>query len=159
MPPSLEEEIKQKKFKDPHMKGMINLIYTCGLIQSKQNKVFKRFGITLSQYNVLRILRGQHPKPATVSILIERMLDKTSNASRIVERLRKKEYVSRLRREEDRRQVDVAITDKGLELLAEIDSVQHELSCGFYSLTLEEITDFNTLLDKLRDSIGKGTCE
>ena len=157
MPPSLEEEIKQKKFKNPHMKGMINLIYTCGLIQSSQNQLFKQFDITLSQYNILRILRGQHPNPATVSLLIERMLDKTSNASRIVERLRKKDLVTRIRREEDRRQVDVAITDRGLELLAEIDKMEDQLSCGFYGLSTEEVCTLNEILDKVRQGLRK-TC-
>lgn len=153
MPPSLEQEIQQKKFKSPYQKGMINLIYTTNLIQSAQNQIFKRYGITQPQYNVLRILRGQYPKPATVSLLIERMLDKTSNASRIVERLRKKELVSRVRKKDDRRVVDVTITDSGLDLLKEIDGIEVELACGFMALSDEEVDQLNGLLDKLREAI------
>ena len=153
MPPSLEQEIKQKRFKSPYQKGMINLIYTTGLIQSAQNQIFKRFGITQSQYNVLRILRGQYPQPATVSLLIERMLDKTSNASRIVERLRKKELVSRVRKKDDRRQVDVAITEAGMDLLKKIDGIEDELSCGFNTFSYEEVDQLNHLLDKLRETV------
>ena len=79
----IEEEIKQSAFKSEYHKAYINMLYTANWLEQEQSNLFKPFGVTLPQYNVLRILRGQHPKPATVSLLIERMLDKTSNVSRI----------------------------------------------------------------------------
>ena len=102
----IEEEIKQPTFKSAHQKAHINLIYTSGWVQQAQASLFKPFGVTLPQYNVLRILRGQHPKPATISLLIDRMLDKTSNASRIVDKLEAKALVTRKQCPADRRTVD-----------------------------------------------------
>ena len=151
--PSLEEEIQQTRFKDQYQKGIINLMYTTGQIHSAQNRFLKAYDITIPQYNILRILRGQHPQPATVSLLIARMLDKTSNASRIVERLRRKGLVSRVRRESDRRQVDVEITPRGLDLLAELDQHESALACGMHDLDVLEIEEFNRLLDKLRGAL------
>ena len=105
----IEEEIKQPTFKSEHQKAHINLLYTSGWVQQAQASLFKPFGVTLPQYNVLRILRGQHPKPATISLLIDRMLDKTSNASRIVDKLEAKALVTRKQCPADRRTVDVLL--------------------------------------------------
>ena len=110
----IEEEIKQRSFKDVYHKVYINLIFTSGWLQEQQATIFKKYGLTLPQFNILRILRGQHPKPATLNLLIERMLDKTSNASRIVDKLEAKELVTRHQCPNDRRTVDIIITDKGL---------------------------------------------
>ncbi|MCC9139060.1 MarR family winged helix-turn-helix transcriptional regulator, partial [Pontibacter silvestris] len=107
----MEEEIKQSTFKSEYQKAYINMVYTSNWLQQVQAAQFKPYGLTLPQYNILRILRGQHPKPATVSLLIERMLDKTSNASRIVDKLEAKALVTRKQCADDRRTVDVLITD------------------------------------------------
>ncbi|MCJ8165357.1 MarR family transcriptional regulator [Pontibacter sp. E15-1] len=147
----IEEEIKQSSFKSEHQKAHINLIYTSGWVQQAQASIFKPFGVTLPQYNVLRILRGQHPKPATISLLIERMLDKTSNASRIVDKLEAKELVTRKQCPADRRTVDVLITEKGLTLLKEMDALEGGQGTGISNLTVEEAKQLNTLLDKIRD--------
>jgi DNA-binding MarR family transcriptional regulator len=98
----------------------------------------------------LRILRGQYPKPATVNLLIDRMLDKSSNASRIVDRLLVKNLVTRRICKKDRRSVDVVITEKGLELLKMIDSLQPKWRKEFETLSGEEAKKLNNLLDKLR---------
>ena len=146
----IEEEIQQSTFKSEHQKAHINLIYTSGWVQQAQAKLFKPFGVTLPQYNILRILRGQHPKPATISLLIERMLDKTSNASRIVDKLEAKELVTRKQCPSDRRTVDVLITEKGLNLLKEMDGLESGEGTGMTNLTAEEAEQLNVLLDKIR---------
>lgn len=144
-------EIKQTKFKSEYQKMLINILFTSGWLTSKHASQLKPYGISSQQYNILRILRGQHPKPATVNLLIDRMLDKNSNASRLVEKLRLKKLVERAICADDRRAVNVAITKKGLDLLIELD--EHEES--FISKELKKISEkeaeqINLLLDKLR---------
>ena len=117
----IEDEIKQPHFRDEFQKAYINLIYTAGWLQLRQAAAFKPFGLTLPQFNILRILRGQHPLPATVALLIDRMLDKTSNASRIVDRLEEKQLVTRTVCPANRRAVDIRITKAGLALLDQIE--------------------------------------
>jgi DNA-binding MarR family transcriptional regulator len=146
----IEDEIKQPAFKSEHQKAHINLIYTSGWVQQAQAGLFKPYGVTLPQYNVLRILRGQHPKPATISLLIERMLDKTSNASRIVDKLEAKELVTRKQCPSDRRTVDVLITEKGLALLKQMDALDGGVGTGIKNLTEQEAGQLNALLDKIR---------
>ncbi|RIJ33460.1 MarR family winged helix-turn-helix transcriptional regulator [Pontibacter oryzae] len=147
----IEEEIKQSAFKNEYQKAYINVIFTSGYLEQAQSALFKPFGVTLPQYNVLRILRGQHPKPATISLIIERMLDKTSNASRIVDKLVAKDLVTRKQCPGDRRTVDVTITGKGLELLKQMDELEGGTGTGIGNLTEEEASQLNTLLDKIRD--------
>ncbi len=150
-PMKIEEEIKQSSFKSEYQKAYINMIYTSGWLELAQATLFKPFGLTLPQYNILRILRGQHPEPATVSLLIERMLDKTSNASRIVDKLEAKGLVTRKQCPNDRRTVDVLITDKGLALLKEMDEFEGGQKTGITNLTEQEAKELNRLLDKIRD--------
>ncbi|MEJ8801450.1 MarR family winged helix-turn-helix transcriptional regulator [Pontibacter sp. H249] len=147
----IEDEIKQKTFKSAHQKAFINVVYTSGWLQQQQASLFKPYGITLPQFNILRILRGQHPEPATVSLLIDRMLDKTSNASRIVDKLEAKGLVTRKQCPSDRRTVDVLITDKGLALLSEMEGMAGGEVTGIKNLTDEEALQLSNLLDKIRD--------
>lgn len=146
----IEEDIRQPKFKSQLNKVIVNIIYTNGWLQQKQIEIFKPFGLTAPQFNILRILRGQYPNPATVNLLIERMLDKSSNASRIVDRLESKGLVVRKQCSSDRRAVDVLISDKGLELLKRVDIKQEEWERKLSALTDEECTQLSDLLDKLR---------
>lgn len=146
----LEDEIKQQKFKNEYQKVAINIIYTESWLKGLQLTRFKKHGVSSQQYNILRILRGQYPKPATVNLLIERMLDKNSNASRLVEKLRLKNYVERTICEEDRRAVNVAITQKGLDLLEKLDSMEDELQKELGSISVSEAKELNRLLDKIR---------
>jgi DNA-binding MarR family transcriptional regulator len=146
----LEEDIKQRKFKNQFQKAGINLAFTYSFMVNRNMRLMKKFGLTLPQFNILRILRGQHPKATTVNDLIDRMLDKSSNASRIVEKLRAKKLVERKVSEMDRRAVDVSITQSGLNLLAMIDKVEQEFYFGEGALTEEEATLLNQLLDKGR---------
>ena len=148
----LEDEIKQKSFKSEHQKLVVNLLLTGSWVSFKSYEMLKPFKLTTQQYNILRILRGQHPNPATVNLLIERMMDKMSNASRIVDRLVLKKLVERKLKADDRRCVDVLITDKGLKLLEKIEEQEKVFETRFNSLTIKEAKELNRLLDKLRDS-------
>ncbi|RSK36255.1 MarR family winged helix-turn-helix transcriptional regulator [Hymenobacter metallilatus] len=147
----IEDEIKQPAFKDNHQKALINLVFTTGWVQQQQSALFKGYGLTLPQFNILRILRGQHPKPATVNLLIDRMLDKTSNASRIVDKLEAKQLVTRTVCPSNRRAVDIRITEAGLELLQRLDAELETRRNGLQTLTDEEAAQLSNLLDKIRD--------
>ncbi|GAB2788426.1 MarR family transcriptional regulator [Rhabdobacter roseus] len=149
---SIETDIKQKKFRNPYHRMAINLIYTSNWLMYKQLDVFREYSITTQQYNVLRILRGQHPKPIRVNAIAERMLDKTSNASRLVDKLLSKGLLERNECPNDRRAVDVVITEQGLELLKKLDPVISEWEENLHSLTPEEADLISSLLDRLRDS-------
>jgi DNA-binding MarR family transcriptional regulator len=146
----IEDEIKQSKFNSEYEKLIVNVLYTGNWMNLVSSKNLKPYGLTLPQYNVLRILRGQHPKPATVNLLIDRMLDKSSNASRIVDRLLLKNWVTRKICKKDRRSVDVVITEKGMELLKKIDLLQPKWRKEFETLSETEANKLNYLLDKLR---------
>jgi DNA-binding MarR family transcriptional regulator len=146
----LENEIKQSKFKNEFQKLAVNIFYTHGWLATKHNEVLKEFGITTAQYNILRILRGQHPQPAPISLLKERMLDKMSDASRLVERLRAKKFLDRKICCEDRRRVNVLITQDGLDLLEKLDIYEKDSEKFLNNLTATEAKQLNTLLDKLR---------
>lgn len=146
----IEEEIQQKKFQSEYHKLVVNIIYTASWINSDSSQKLKVHGLTPQQFNILRILRGQYPKPATVNLLIERMLDKMSNASRLVDKLMAKGLLERKICTNDRRAVDVIITKKGLNLLAVIDKDQKKWEEPLTTLTKTECKELNRLLDKLR---------
>ena len=146
------EAIKQgKSFRNSYHRTSVNLIFTGRWIFNLHNELFKTFGLTLQQYNILRILKGQYPKSATVKLIRERMLDKMSDASRIVENLRKKKLIERELNADDRRSVDVIITQKGFDLLDEIEEKGSATLDNYVSkLSLDEMEQLNTLLDKVR---------
>ncbi|HAB50941.1 MAG: transcriptional regulator [Ignavibacteria bacterium RIFOXYB2_FULL_35_12] len=146
----LEEEIKQKTFRNEYHKLAVNILYTHGWLINHHAAFLKKCGITAAQYNILRILRGQYPNPASVNLLKERMLDKMSDASRLVERLKQKELVDREICPEDRRRVEVVITKKGLKLLKDIDKLDDEADQIFNKLSASEAKTLNDLLDKMR---------
>ena len=146
----LEDEIKQSKFKDEYHKLGVNIIYTSNWIIGHRTKHLKEFDLSPEQFNILRILRGQYPGPVTVNLLIERMLNKMSNASRLVEKLRKKGLAERKTSKDDRRACDVIITKKGLELLKELDVTEKEWIKMISHLPEKEVKKMNVLLDKLR---------
>lgn len=149
---NLEKLITQKTFENENQRGLISLIFIGNWITSRHQQFFKRYGITMQQFNILRILRGQHPQAASINVLKERMLDKMSDVSRLVERLRKADLVERKNSEMDRRAVDVRINDKGLELLKVIDTEIRQLDSTLQSLNEKEVIQLNKLLDKMLDS-------
>lgn len=146
----LEDEISQKKFKSEYHKAGVNILYTNNWLLYRQSGVLKKQGITSQQYNILRILRGQLPLPASIKTIRERMLDKMSDASRIVEKLRLKGLVERKVSERDRRNVDVLITEKGLQLLQALDQLDELFTSYLRNLSESEVVTLNELLDKLR---------
>lgn len=146
----IEDAIQQKEFKDPYHKAVVNLLYTQSYIVSKQSVLFKPHGISPEQYNVLRILKGQNGNPITVSSIQDRMLNKMSNASRLVEKLKQKDMVLREECPQDRRQVDVRITGKGMDVLQQIENEIVHHNTELIQLSLDEVHLLNDLLDKLR---------
>ncbi len=147
----LEKEIQQLRFKNEYQKLFLNIIYTSNWLNLRQIQLLKPYGLSPQQYNILRILRGQYPHAATVSLLTDRMLDKSSNASRLVEKLRLKNLVEREECPEDRRAVNVKITDKGLQVLTSLDTVIEKEEKLFQELPEAEAQKFNQILDKLRE--------
>lgn len=146
----LEDELKQKEFKSINNKVILNVLYTYNMLDYKYKLFFKDYGLTSQQFNILRILRGQYPNPSTINLLKERMLDKMSDASRIVERLRLKGLVLRKICPGDRRAVDIMITPQGLDLLKVIDEPIVQFENSLSPLTVEEAEQLNNLLDKFR---------
>lgn len=147
---SIGEEIKQKQFKSEYNKLLINVLFTNSWINGLQSSVFKAHGLTLQQFNTLRILRGQYPDSASVNLLKDRMIDKMSNVSRIIDKLKAKDLVSRRPCKHDRRQVDVKITEKGLQLLEELDVKMEEWEKKLHTISEDEAATLNELLDKWR---------
>lgn len=146
----LEDEIQQKKFKSEQHKLAINIFYTYNWLSYKNQQKFKNADITVQQFNVLRILRGQYPKTCNLKLIKERMLDRMSDASRIVDKLKAKGFLERHECPNDRRNVDLLITEKGLELLKAMDYIDDEFKIIFKNLNAGEIKQLNDLLDKAR---------
>jgi len=146
----IEKEIYNRKFENNHQKVVVNLLYTYGWITNLLRLRLNKHNLTLQQYNILRILRGQYPNPATINILKERMLDKMSDASRIVERLVQKDLVKRCVSNKDRRAVDILISQKGLDILQKIDNEMSLKEMLSNNLSDQEAIALSGLLDKMR---------
>ncbi len=149
---SLEEEIKQKKFRDEYHKLAVNLQFTANWMKAYHSKFLKKFGVSAQQFNVLRILNGQFPKPASLLLIRERMLDKESNASRLIDKLVASGLTKRIQCPNDRRQVEITISKKGIDLLDQINPLVDEDSKRLSSISNEEAVLLNNLLDKLRSN-------
>ena len=146
---TIEQEIQQTKFKSPHQKAVINLIYTANWLQSRQHAIFKPFGITGQQFNILRVLRGQFPKSISATELKSRMLDQNSDVSRLLDRLAGKKLAVKRTCPNDKRASDVFITEEGNSLLKEIAKRQKEIDTVL-SLTPAEAEQLSDLLDRCR---------
>ncbi len=150
----IEKEIHQQKFRTQRQKALINLLYTYGWVIERIKNFLSQEDITHQQYNILRILRGAHPEPLSTLQIRERMLDKMSDTSRIVDRLILKELVQKTTCPKDKRLVDVVITEKGQALLRKLDNESNNVDMIMNSLTEEDAETLSRLLDKLR---GNGT--
>jgi DNA-binding MarR family transcriptional regulator len=148
---SLEKDISQSSFRNDFQKGIINLIYTYNWMNEKMKSVFDKEDITGQQYNILRILRGAG-KPISTLQIRERMLDKMSDTSRIVDRLVLKGLAQKNTCKNDKRLVDVSITVKGKKLLEKIDKYEKDMDAILGNLTDVEAKTLNKLLDKIRQS-------
>jgi DNA-binding MarR family transcriptional regulator len=150
---TLENDINQHVFRNEYQKSVLNLIYTFNWMNEKLNRSFKPYEVTQQQFNILRILRGAG-KPLSTLQIRQRMLDKMSDTSRIVDRLIIKGLVKKSISEEDRRLVDVQLTDKGKKLLQQMDSLNEAFDAVFRNLSVEEAQKLNDLLDKIRSADG-----
>lgn len=149
----LEQAIQQAEFSSNDQKITLNFMYTYNCFKEELKNFFKPYDITSQQFNVLRILRGNYPEPYTTSQVRDRMLDKMSDASRIVDRLVKKGLVSRSVTKADKRLVDVVISSKGLDLLEHIDApLEKFMSQTFNNFSTSEKESFIGMLEKIRQN-------
>jgi len=149
---SIEEEINGR-FRNEYHKGLINLIYTVKLLSYEFHKSLKAHGLAEQQYNVLRILHGfRSQAPLSIGLIKQRMLDKDSDVSRIVDRLFEKGLLSRKENPDDRRQKSVEITTKGLELLDKMFSCEQKADTLLKNLSMDEVKQLNYLIDKIREN-------
>ncbi len=147
---SLEQDIQQEKFISEVEKAAINVLFTASHLHTLSANRLKGHDITPEQFNVLRILRGSHPKKMMLADITCRMLDKSSNATRLVEKLRQKGMVNREICENNRRQVDISITEKGLATLKKIDADPGDWAAALKNISKSDAQELNRLLDKLR---------
>lgn len=147
----IEKDIHQTKFVNARQKAMINLLYTYGWVIERIRDFLAKEDITHQQYNILRILRGSFPQPLSTLQIRERMLDKMSDTSRIVDRLVVKQLVQKTICPRDKRLVDVVITEKGQELLKKLDGDMDPVQDIMSNLSDEEAEQLSTLLDALRN--------
>ncbi len=153
-PMKLEDELKQKTFGSPYRRMVVNVMFTGNWLQKEFSCQLKQYGLSLQQNNVLGILRGQYPNPATLGLIQERMLDRDSNATRLVDKLLEKGLVTRCQCADNRRKVDIVITEKGLELLKQTDTIMQNLEEKYSQITPEEAVQIGELMDKLREREG-----
>jgi DNA-binding MarR family transcriptional regulator len=146
---SLEKDINQAKFRTEHQKVIINIIYTYNWMNERLKSFFEKEDITPQQFNILRILRGA-ATPISTSQIRQRMLDKMSDTSRIVDRLITKALVKKMVCAGDKRMVDVTITPKGKKLLEKLDAFELTMDAVAGSLTETDAKSMNKLLDKMR---------
>lgn len=148
----LEKDIKQQHFTSENQKLIINLVFTNNWLIEKIRDFLSAEDITLQQFNILRILRGSDPQPLSTLVIRERMLDKMSDTSRIVDRLLLKGLVDKKTCPSDKRLVDISITEEGKKVLAKIDQNEKEMMAVIANLNEEEMKILNGLLDKMRGS-------
>ena len=148
---TIEQDINQPVFRNEYQKAMINLLFTHGWVTDKTKLIFEKEDITPQQFNILRILRGANA-PLTTLQIRERMLDKMSDTSRIVDRLIIKEFAKKVTSTTDKRLVDISITEKGKRLLKKLDKFEDEFDAVMGKLTLTDAKLLNSLLDKIRQA-------
>jgi len=147
---TLERDIKQASFENDFQKAAVNILYTSSWLYNQNRMRLKPFGITPEQFNVLRILRGSHPSALMLTDISSRMIDKSSNATRLVEKLRQKGMVKREICPSNRRQVDIFITARGLSTLSAIDKGADAWISVLRNISKTEAQELNRILDKLR---------
>lgn len=148
----LEEAIKSNRFTDERHRATVNLLYTAYWLKSSLSIALKEYGLTLEQHNVLRILKGSHPKDLCVKDIASRIVEKSSNVPRIIDRLVAKKLVKRFQSKEDKRETLVGLTDKGMELIVQVRAIVDGLTGSTVNLTDEEAVTLNALLEKMRET-------
>jgi DNA-binding MarR family transcriptional regulator len=149
---SLSKDIQQSEYHSEYHKAILNIMYTHNHLVTRMSDLFKDYDLTRQQYNVMRILRGQYPGHASINVIKDRMLDKMSDTSRIVERLRLKGLISRTDCLKDKRSVEIRISEAGLELLQKMEPRVYDFERLLHGLSESETRTLNGLLDKLRGS-------
>ncbi len=147
---TVEEAIKQTKPMNPWQRGLVNILLTHNLINARLSDFLDQAGITQSQFNALRILRGQYPNPCGNWLIKERLLQKNTDITRLIDRLVDKDLVTRVQGKEDRRCVEIMISEKGLQLLADIDAHSEQIKSFMGNITEAEAHELNRILDKIR---------
>jgi len=147
----IEQDIQQARFGNAYQKATVNLIYTVAWMRDRTKQIFDKEDITSQQFNILRILRGSFPQPLSTLQIRERMLEKMSDTSRIVDRLIAKGLVKKIICKKDKRLVDVIITDAGKKLLERLDKRQEEIDSIIGNLSEKDASLLSSLLDKIRD--------
>ena len=146
---NIQDEIKSK-FKNEYLKARVNIHYTHNYLNSQLIDILKPYKLSPAQFNVLRILRGQYPKTSNIGLIKERMLDKNSDISRVIDRMLVKKLVNRSECKLDRRQKDIQISKLGLDYLSKIDELEKVFDAEMRHLTTTEVVQLNKLLDKIR---------
>ena len=147
----IEEIIKSNSPLSIEKRTVLNIMFTQNVIADAFNEILKSFDLSVEQFNVLRILRGQKGKPANMCVIQERMIAKTSNTTRLVDKLLLKGLVNREVCEQNRRKMEITITEKGLKLLAELDpKIEAHEALFAHNLSSEELENLNDLLEKYR---------
>lgn len=146
---TIEEKIYQNQFKNSYHKLAINLLYTTSQMESFLKAHFKQQDITLQQYNILRILRGSFPKPLSTLQIRDRMMDKMSDTSRIVDRMLLKDLVTKTTNPKDNRLVDVLISTKGLEKLELLNDTEEKITQYLSAVSENDAEILSNLLDRL----------
>lgn len=149
---SLEQSISQSKFDSEQEKLMINVIYSANLLNLITSRLFKPYDLSPQQYNVLRILRGQKGKSIALMDIEHRMLDKSSNVSRLVDKLISKDLVNRSVSSKDRRRIEIIITSRGKSVLKEIDVILADMNSKIKAIISDDnAKQTNRILDQLRE--------
>lgn len=147
---SLNEDIRQERFESDHHQAVVNILFTSRWLYNLQAHHLKAYGITPEQFNVLRILRGSHPRAMKLADITCRMIDKSSNATRLVDKLRQKRMVSQKICPANRRQLDIHITAEGLRTLKAIDKSMAPWSAVMGGISDREARALSRILDKIR---------
>lgn len=146
---SIEEEIKTTFRNDQH-KLIVNIFFTYFKILNQSRQQFVDYDITLQQFNVLRILRGQKGNPVSIQLIKDRVMDKNSDVSRLVKRLKEKGFILESENSSDRRKKDITISQSGLDLLDKLGNIHESTESLLDHLTPQELNLLNDLLDKTR---------
>jgi DNA-binding MarR family transcriptional regulator len=149
----LEQAIQSTRFKDETHKATLNLLYTAYWLKTQLSDTLKGMGLTAEQYNVMRIIKGKHPEPMCVKDIAGRMIEKSSNVPRIIDRLVTKKLVKRSSSKEDRRETLIALTDKGVQQLTEANVLIDNVGTKIIGINNDDSKKLNELLEKLRNTV------
>ncbi len=145
----IENQIKQKEFTSVHHKAHINILYTSNWLKDRSQRIIKKFEITQQQYNVLRILKGRAGKSCSAQEIKEVMIDKRPDLTRLIDRLILKSLVTRQECEENRRKLDIMITEKGISLIKKIEPLFKKMITDETVITDAEAIELSRILDKM----------